>query len=149
MNAAILAACATNIIKNNQVKTIHTTGTGELYYKVILKKYYHFEPMTLVAKINYPWFLDKHNGALAVKTIKVESKTLSVAHAFSIAASKCPNGVDSYIKENLTRFSNSAIWQVYDKQVINKYHTELMDKYDIDVEPSSFIFTSEYYWEVV
>ena len=105
MNAALLAACAANIIRNNRnrTKTINSTNT---YYKVIFKKYYHFEPMTLVAKIDYPWFLDKHNGALAVKSVRVESKTLVVTHAFSIAANKCPNGIDNYIKENLTSISS-------------------------------------------
>lgn len=150
--ACLIAACAASA--RNTAKSASNsycaTEEVEVYYKVKLRKYYYFEAMTLVsyegeyltgsvyAPITTPF----------VKPVRVPAQTIAIEDSFYVAASKCPNGVDRYIKDSLGDFSASVTWRENDQKVINKYIGELSSELKIDLDPRSLTYTTQYCWEV-
>ena len=158
-NACIVAACAVNGRLSAEQKrkenmyNQYLTSDFNLYYRVKLRKYYHFEPMTLV-KANYePCYVGSIyapilQSEVQLTPVKVAAKSIAVEHIFSLRADKCTNGVDNYIKENLERFTTSCVWFDSDRQAVDLYVTELNKRYNIDLDPKSLKYTNQYCWEV-
>lgn len=152
-SACIIAACAAASRAAQQSKTNSHFSDGkgfEVYYKVKLRKYYHFEAMTLVS------FVDNYyTGSIYApivtpyfKPVKIPARTMAIEEVFSVAASKCPEGIDKYIKANLETFDESPLWKLNDNNVILKYVSELNQELTIDLDPSSLKYTSQFCWEV-
>lgn len=153
-SACIIAACAANSRKRNEhFYNQYFDKDFELYYRVKLRKYYHFEPMTLV-KANYgPCYVGSIyapilQSEVQLKPVKVEAKSIFVERQFTIRADKCTNGVDNYIKENLVNFTTSGIWFDSDRQALDLYVTELNERYNIDLDMNSLKYTNQFCWEV-
>ena len=49
-SACIIAACAANARARKKEEPVHIS-TEELYYKVILRKYYYFKPLNIINDI--------------------------------------------------------------------------------------------------
>lgn len=152
-SACIIAACAAAsraAQQSNKKANVSAVNNIEIYYKVKLRKYYYFDAMTLVS------FVDNcYTGSIYApvitpyfKPVKVPARTVAVEHIFTVPASKCPKGIDHYIKENLKTFDESPIWKSYDNQVIFKYIDELNEELRIDLDPSSLTYKSQFCWEV-
>lgn len=152
-SACIIAACAaaSRANQNNNSYSYVTGGKGfEVYYKVKLRKYYHFKDMILLSFVD-----DFYTGSIYApvlthyyKPVRVPMKTVAIEHVFTVPSSKCTNGIDNYIKENLDAISKSDIFAYYDDKVINEYRSDLNKELKIDVDPSSFSYTSQFCWEV-
>lgn len=137
-SACIIAACAAAsraAQRSDKKANGNARNNIEIYYKVKLRKYYYFDEMTLVIT---PYF----------KPVKVPARTVGIEHVFTVPASRCPNGIDRYIKENLKTFDESSLWKSYDNKVIFKYIDELNEEFRIDLDPSSLTYKSQFYWEV-
>lgn len=152
-SACIIAACAaaSRAAQQSNKKVNDNAGANlEIYYKVKLRKYYYFDAMTLVS------FVDNYyTGSIYApvitpyfKPVKVPARTVGIEHVFTVPASRCPNGIDRYIKENLKTFDESPIWKSYDNKVIFKYIDELNEEFKIDLDPSSLTYKSQFCWEV-
>ncbi len=156
-SACIIAACASNgraaQEKKEQMYNQYFTKDWELYYRIKLRKYYHFEPMMLV-KDNYePCYVGSIyapilQSKVQLKPVKVEARSIVVEHIFSLRADKCKNGVDNYIKENLSRYTDSSIWDISDTEALDLYATELKDRYNIELDTKSLKYTNQFCWEV-
>ena len=154
MNAAcIIAACAASARRNSAGNSYVGAGESkgfEVYYNVKLRKYYYFEDMTLVSYEG-----DYFTGSIYapvvtrfVKPVKIPAKTIAMEQRFSISASKCPNGIDEYIRANLDDINSSIVWRENDSTVIDKYINELNKSLNIKLDPASLKYTSQFYWEV-
>lgn len=158
-SACIIAACAANgrlsteQRRKEQMYTQYFTNDFTLYYRVKLRKYYHFEPMTLV-KANYePCYVGSIyapilQSEVQLNPVNVEAKSIAIEHIFSLRADKCKNGVDNYIKDNLERFTTSGVWFDSDRQALDLYVSELNRKYNIDLDINSLKYTNQFCWEV-
>lgn len=160
VSACLIAACASggNTLTEEQKRkesmyNQYLTPDFDLYYIVKLRKYYHFEPMTLV-KANYePCYVGSIyapilQSEVQLNPVKVEAKSITVEHTFSLRADKCKNGVDNYIRDNLDRYTESGIWYTSDREAIDLYVTELNKRYNIDLDPKSLTYTNQFCWEV-
>jgi hypothetical protein len=158
VSACLIAACAANGKLSAEQKLKESrynqyfTKDFELYYKVKLRKYYHFEPMTLITKetTGYSKFFGGHfcHSDVLLRPVQVEAKSIAVEHHFTLRADLCKNGVDNYIKENLSRYTESSIWNSSDIEALDLYITELNRKYGIDLDPKSLKYTNQFCWEV-
>lgn len=158
-SACIVAACAVNGRLSAEQKrkesmySQYFTKDWELYYRIKLRKYYHFEPMTLV-KYNYePCYVGSIyapvlQSEVQLKPVNIEAKSIAIEHCFSIRADKCTGGVDNCIEDNLEKFTTSSVWFDSDRQVFDLYITELNKKYNIDLDSSSLKYTNQFCWEV-
>lgn len=155
-SACIIAACATssrNAQENSSdMCTSYFRDTTQVYYKVKLRKYYYFDSMALVTPIESPYYVGSIYAPLKfdvlLDTVNVEPKTLMIEHHFYINTKECSDGIDNYIKDNMSRFTSSGIWELKDQQVINKYLSEINNKYNIELIRDSLDFTTQYCWEV-
>ena len=153
-NACIIAACAVSARKrNSNYYNRYFDKNFEVYYKVKLRKYYHFEPMTLV-KANYePCYVGSIYAPICqsevqVTPVQVEAKTIAVERIFTVYSKNCPNGIDKYVEDNLDRFAESGLWYMSDREVIYTYIDELNKKFNIELDKNSLKYTTQYCWEV-
>lgn len=157
-SACIIAACAVNSRLSQEQKrredmyTQYFTKDFDLYYNIRFRKYYHFERVTLVKPDYEPFYVGSIYAPVKydvmLHTVEVEPKSIVVERQFTIRASKCTNGVDNYIKDNLEYFTTSGLWFDSDRQAIDLYVNELNKKYDIDLDSSSLKYTNQFCWEV-
>lgn len=157
-SACIIAACAANGRLSSEQRrkedmyTQYFTKDFEFYYKVRLRKYYHFEPMTLVTPIDAPCYVGSIYAPVKfdvmLSPVHIEARSIAVEQIFSVRADKCKNGVDNYIKDNLERFTTSNVWFDSDRQAVDLYITELNKRYDIDLDPKALKYTNQFCWEV-
>lgn len=124
------------------------------YYRFKIRKYYHFEPMTLV-NFTYkprcigPIFVPLCQSKIQLMPVKVDAKTIFIEHVYSIHKFNCPHGIDIYIKDNLEKIVNEGVWHDSDAQALDLYVTELNKKYNIDLDKSSLRYTNQYCWEMI
>jgi hypothetical protein len=156
-SACIIAACAANgratTTKQSHNNYAHYfTKDFELYYVIKLRKYYHFEPMTLVTPEESPCYIGSIYAPVKLdvmlKPVFLDAKTIAIEHQFSIRADKCVGGVDDFVKNNLERLTTSGVWYDSDDQVLNKYISEINRKYNIDLDRSSLKYTNQFCWEI-
>lgn len=140
-------------MNNKQQYVTCFTKDFEMYYVIKLRKYYYFEPMTLV-KANYePCYIGSiyapilHSDVL-LTPVKVDAKTVVVEKMFTVWAKNCPNGIDKYIEENLDRYAESGVWYMSDREVLYTYKEELDKKFNIELDKDSIKYTTQYCWEV-
>ena len=157
-SACIIAACASSgyhsVQQNKENKyRLYFTKDFELYYRVKLRKYYYFEPMTLV-KTNYePCYVGSIYAPILqsdvqITPVRTEAKTVGVEKMFTVYSKNCPNGIDNYVEENLDRYVESGVWSVTDREVLYTYIDELNKKYNIELDKDSLKYTTQYCWEV-
>ena len=150
-NAAIIAACTASR-RNSERYNKYFDKDFEFYYRVKLRKYYHFEPMTLVKvedKLHSKFCAGSicHSDVL-IKPVQVEAKTVGIEKIFTVYSKNCPEGIDKYVEDNLDRYAESGIWYMSDREVIYTYIEELNKKYNIDLDKDSLKYTTQYCWEV-
>ena len=150
-SACLIAACAANSRARRKDEEKANSLVEELYYKVNLRKYYRFDPLSLADFTAHICERVESNTSVApmpIKIVNVDTRSYAVQQSFSVRASKCSDGIDSYIRENLEQVTSSDDWLELDKQVINDYikYVDLM--YGIEIQASTVIYTTEYYWEV-
>ena len=155
-SACLIAACASASRRaseqqqNNYAR--YFTKDFDMYYRVTFRKYFYFEEMFLVTPIESPCYFGSIYAPVkfdtVIKPIRVPTKTLAVAYSFPVRASKCPNGIDAYVRENLERFTTSTIWFNSDKEALDKYISELRNDFNIDADPSSFKYTTQFCWDI-
>lgn len=132
---------------------LYVTWNGQTYYKVIVRKYYHFDPMTLV-KANYePCYIGSiyapiFESDVQLQTVDIEAKTFALEHHFSVPASKCPEGIEEYLKTNLNRFATSTVWYESNKEVTDMYLHHLKLIHNIEVDISTLTYSNQYCWEI-
>lgn len=122
-SACIIAACAANsrARRKDEEKVNNFIQAEELYYKVTLRKYYYFKPMTWSSPIEY----NEYTNTFSMHAINIEAMTSATSQSFSVRASKCPNGIDAYIKDNLDIITTEPEWKASDAQVIADYCAEV------------------------
>lgn len=155
-SACIIAACAaasrraSDQQKNNYAQ--YFTKDFDLYYRVVFRKYFYFEEITLVTPIESPCYFGSIYAPIkfdtVIKPVRVPAKTMVITYSFPVRASKCKNGIDNYVKENLELFTSSSVWCFSEQQAIDKYIQELNRELKIKVEPESFRYTTQYCWEI-
>jgi hypothetical protein len=153
-SATIIAACAVSARRRNSANyTQYFTKDFEFYYVVKLRKYYHFEPMTLV-KANYePCYVGSIYAPILqsdvqITPVRIEAKTVGVEKIFTVYSKNCPNGIDNYVEENIDRYVESGVWAMTDREVLYTYIDELNKKYNIELDKDSLKYTTQYCWEV-
>lgn len=142
-SACIIAACAANARARKKEEPEHIPAE-ELYYHVMLRKYFYFKPMTYMSPIQY----NESIGTYSMSTTYIEAKTFVIASNFSVKASKCINGIDAYIRDNLDSIISMSEWKARDAQVLSDYLADIKKQYDVDIDPAYVNYTTEYYWEV-
>ena len=150
-SACIIAACATNARTRRKREENANSSAEELRYKVTLRKYYYFEPATIMGKwlgTQYPVLNDEVIPVIAITPITVDAKTYGLASSFSVKESLCANGIDAYIRENLERITSTNEWKDMHVQVLNDYCADIKLCHGIDIDPAGLNYTTEYYWEV-
>lgn len=149
-SACLIAACAANARASRKEEPVRILA-DELYYKVTFRKYYRFDPLSLVdfaTKICAQVEPDTSVAPMPIKIVSVAARSYAVQQSFSVRASKCSGSVDSYIRENLGQITSSADWLELDKQVINDYIKYVDFVYNIKLCAEDVLYTAEYYWEV-
>lgn len=126
----------------------------EMYFVFHIRKYYHFDSISVVSAKYEPCYMGSVYAPILQSLVQltptvVEPKTIALQHMFSVSSHKCKNGIDNYIKDNLNRYIESSIWDDSDKEVIDKYVTDINRKYNIDLDVNSVKFTNQYCWEVI
>ena len=150
-SACLIAACAANSRARRKDEEKANSLVEELYYKVNLRKYYHFNPMSLAdftAQVCEPAEPNTSVAQMPIKIVNIDSRSSVVQQSFSVRASKCPNGIDNYIKENLAQITSSEDWQELDKQAMADYIKYVNLIYGVKLTPDAVLYTTEYYWEV-
>ena len=151
MNACLIAACVANSRARRKEEPV-CIPTEELYYKVNLRKYYRFNPMSLAdftTPICKPAIADCCSiTPMSPRVVSIDARSSAVQQSFSVRASKCSNGIDSYIRENLNKITSSVYWLEQDKQVIHDYIKYVDLWYGIKLREKDVVYTAEYYWEV-
>ena len=155
-NNNCLTATATTAYKKEDCNMyFHTFDNNpDNYYRFKIRKYYHFEPMTLVDFTYEPCYMGSIfarfcQSEIQLVPVRVDAKSIFIEHVFSVHKSNCPNNIDTYIKDNLERLVNSSIWYDSDRQALDLYVTELNQRYNIDLDESSLKYTNQYCWEVI
>lgn len=156
-SACLIAACASNVRNiNNKIETKKNLFefNGELYYHLTVRKYYHFEQITLVAPIkNRPVsaaFSDNFipESTVYIETVTAPARTFAQSHCFYINSKDCPNGINKYLETNLSRYTESSIWEFADAKVNKEYLDYIKRIYDIDLKPECRIMTTQFCVEV-
>ena len=155
MNAAcLIAACAVNARRRKpEHYNVYFDKDFQFYYKVKLRKYYHFDNTTLV-KANYePCYMGSIyapfcQSEVQITPVQVAAKSIAVEKIFTVYSKNCPNGIDSYMEDNLDKYIESSIWYASDSEVLYTYIEALNNKYNIDLDKSSLKYTTQYCWEV-
>ena len=142
-SACIIAACAANARARKKEEPVRIP-TEELYYKVTLRKYYYFKPMTWTSPIEY----NESSNTYSMRAIDVEARTSAIMSSFSVRASKCHNGIDEYISSNLDILIANDEWKAQEEKVLADYVSEIKKYYNIALDPEVLNYTTEYYWEV-
>jgi hypothetical protein len=142
-SACIIAACAANARVRKKEAHVHIP-VEELYYKVSLRKYYYFKPMAWSSPIRY----NEYTNTFSMSTTEIEARTFAIASSFSVRASKCPNGIDEYIKSNLDTITATDEWKAQEEKVLADYVSEIKKWYNIVLDSEVLNYTTEYYWEV-
>lgn len=153
MNACLAAACAARNIarRKDEKKAKAHHSTEEPYYTVTLRKYFYFQPtvvLTSTEPASYPKSYDSVIPVLSIKPTAIGAKTCAMSLSFSIPASKCPNGIDSYIIGNLPSITTSKKWLAEEEKVLTDYVSELNMLYNITLDYKRLNYTTEYCWEV-
>lgn len=149
-SACIIAACAANARRhNNMTPTVFQHGE-EVYYKVVIRKYYRFKSCTIVVPDheNFSGSIYAPIRTLVLKPVQVPAHTMAIQNTFSVTASKCPDGIDAYVKNNWDTFMESRRWLHSDEEVQQEYENSISKKYNIEVKPGALVYTSSYFWEV-
>ena len=156
-SACIIAACAASgrAAKAKQSHTSYAhyfTRDFELYYVVKLRKYYHFEPVTIVTPEESPCYVGSIYAPVKLdvmlKPVFLEAKTIAIEHKFSIKDKYCVGGVENFVKNNLERLTTSSVWYSSDDRALDKYVSEINRKYNIDLDQSSLKYTNQFCWEI-
>lgn len=154
-NACLIAACAISGINNRKSATRNKKSFNKVfdfYYKVHFKKTYYFEAMTLVTPVSDLYsacFADIPSEVeILVRPVKVPAETIAVSQTFPVLASKCKNGIDEYIKDNIDQFVLSSFWSYTDEQIKDMYVEKLNKKYNIKLDPQSVTYRVQYSWEI-
>jgi hypothetical protein len=149
-STCIIAACAANARARKKEVPV-AIPAEELYYKVMLRKYYRFDSMSLAiftAQAYEKALTDLIAVPAPITAITIEDRSAAAQLSVSVSASKCPDGVDSYIKENLMLLTSSADWLELDSQVVADYIKWVDITYGIKIPVDTVLYTTEYYWEV-
>ena len=161
MNAALIAACTVSKRNQEQAKftypKMYLTKDFDVYYVVIFRKYYHFEPTTLIKPIvdRLPIFNDEPIQPSPVSVIKVEPKSFALQHSFSISPYKDEvkqfSNIDRYIECYKHRFTESNVWCTSDLEVEKLYKDFIKNTYGIDLTMrlKDLNYTTQFCWEVV
>lgn len=149
-SACIIAACAANARarKKEEPVSIHTE---ELYYKVTLRKYYYFKPITIIGptnRVDYPILNDEIIPVLEVIPTMVGARTYAVMSSFSVKESSCPNGIDEYIRNNLDKITYTDEWKSLHAKTLMDYCKDVKAQYNVDINLACVSYTTKYYWEV-
>ena len=149
-SACIIAACAANARARRKEEPIHIP-TDELYYKVTLRKHYYFKPTAIIGnsnRVDFPVLNDDIIPVLEVTPVVVGARTYALMSSFSVKESRCPNGIDEYIRNNLDKITSTDEWKARHAKVLEDYCSIIKQEYDIEVDPTQLNYTTEYYWEV-
>jgi hypothetical protein len=149
-SACIIAACAANARARKKEEPVHIP-TEELYYKVTLRKYYYFKPVIVLPttpEYEYPVLNDDVIPVIQISPTAISAKTYGIASNFSVKDTKCPRGIDAYIRENLEHITSTDEWKVRHAKVLEDYCKDIKIQYDVDIDPTRVNYTTEYYWEV-
>ena len=150
-SACIIAACAANArTRRNEDQVVHFTA--EPYYKVTLRKYYRFDPLSLAelaTQICEPVDPNISIAPMPLRVINIEPRSSAVQQSFSVRASKCHNGIDNYIKENLAQITSSEDWLELDSCAVADYVSYVDLMYGVKLHAEDVLYTTEYYWEVL
>ena len=144
MNACLLAACAVNARARRKGEEQTTSFAEELCYKVMLRKYYYFKPMVWSSPIEY----NESSNSFSMRGANIEARTYVTATSFSVRASKCPNGIDAYIRDNLEMIIGTDEWKAREDKVLVDYVSDIKKLYSVVIDPEQLNYTTEYYWEV-
>ena len=149
-SACMIAACAATARASRKEEPVRILA-DELYYKVTFRKYYRFDPLSLVdfaTKICESIEPSVSIAPMPLRVINIESRSSAIQQSFSVRASKCPNGIDNYIKENLTQITSSKDWLELDRCVVADYISYVDLMYGVKLLAEDVLYTIEYYWEV-
>lgn len=149
-SACIIAACAANARARRKEEPVHIP-TEELYYKVTLRKYYYFKPTTIIGptnRVDYPVLNDEIIPVLEVTPTMVGARTYALMSSFSVKESRCPNGIDEYIRNNLDKITSTDEWKSLHAKTLADYCKDVKAQYNVDIDTAYVNYTTEYYWEV-
>lgn len=134
--------------KNPEFYVSYFTKDFDIYYQVAVRKYYHFEPLNLIKPIGefYTGSIYAPYKSLFIEPVQIPGDTVVVEHKFSILASKCPNGIDKYMEENIDRYTQSTVWNGSDRKAINMYLNRLANTYNVNLEADCLDYSNAFYW---
>jgi hypothetical protein len=85
---------------------------------------------------------------LEVTPVVIGARTHALLSSFLVKESRCPNGIDAYIKNNLDMITLTDEWKARHAKVLEDYCSVVKQEYNIEVDPTQLNYTTEYYWEV-
>lgn len=151
-SACIIAACAAGARRRNEQKNYsqYFDSNLELYYKVNFRMYIHFNRVKAIRPTEdvYIGSIYAPFKAIMIEPVLIEACSVAKQHTFSLAASKCPNGPDKYIEENLEKYISSTIWKIDRDEIIEKYKQDIKNKYNIILDNSYLDYSVQYCWEI-
>lgn len=161
MNSALMTACvaASRNKYSNDTKMEFDERTLEFnsdtYYELTVRKYYHFESLTIVAPTERDDALQFYSkdssipsSTVHIKTVTIPPQTVAKSHCFYLSTEDCSNGVEEYLEKNLNRYTNSSIWDFADEQVAKEYLDYVKRFYNVDLKPECKIMTAQFCTEV-
>ena len=142
-SACIIAACAANARARKKEEPVHI-HTEEYYYKVAIREYNHFKSMHMSLPIEYNESLNTYS----MRGVSIAPSTVAFVGCITVKESMCPNGIDTYIRDNLDSIISSAEWRARHAEMLADYCTSIKQEYSVDLDPTYINYTTEYYWEV-
>ena len=152
-SACIIAACAASARANqqkNNYKQYVTSKDCETYYKVNFRMYLHFNPITIVTPVEkvYLGSVFAPYEVTSIKPVKVPATTIAKARSFSVQAKKCVNGPDQYIKDNISRFESSEIWEAEKAKIEFEYLNDIEKRYNVILDRNSLDYSVQFCWDI-
>lgn len=150
-NACIIAACAAS--KRNQNANRYTqylSSDNSIYYRVNFRMYIHFNPITIVypCEKGYLGSIYAPYETTFIRPAYIDGQTLWQQHTYSVNSKNAKPNIDTYIENNIERYTNSAMWRFTKQEIIDKYLDDIKKKYNVILDESSLDYSIQYVWEV-
>jgi hypothetical protein len=142
-------------IEREKRPAIRLVGFDDIYYHLTVRKYYHFEPLTIVAptkkkdaKHSYRNNSFIPSSEVPIETVTVPPRTVARTHCFFVSSKECSDGIANYLEKALDRYRTSSIWECADKVVMEEYLDYIKRIYNVDLKLNCDIVTTQFCMEV-
>ena len=123
---------------------LYTTATGDTYFIVRVNFYMHFDSMYCIENLG-DCLMGSYYApyrTTVIQPVRVDAETLCKTKYYYVNAYKF--SVTSFMKRLA---SEESYWKEVEKEIVERYATQLNQKYNIKIE-GQFPYTTEFCWKI-